>query len=194
MISDEVNNLGSVAKQEKKQHVITGPDRHQGSKAGVSLGIRHEVSNNLVADNRNTDDDTTHRVINQRIKQSKSNYTDGISNHQNMIKSGNRRLPQMEKNGITTIKGPVDNRDVPEVLLTSGEIISEKVPYDLEKELTIIIFMKEIFKIIIIICILIILVTLSPSQFHQITCRHPHRYHIFQRVIIDIIDDLSIME
>ena len=100
----------------------------------------------------------------------------------------------MEKNGITTIKGPVDNRGVPEVLLTGGEIISEKVPYDLEKELTIIIFMKEIFKIIIIICIVIILVTLSPSQFHQITCRHPHRYHIFQRVIIDIIDDLSIME
>ena len=108
-------------------------------------------------------------MINQRIKQSKSNYTDGISNHQNMIKSGSRRLPQMEKNGITTIKGPVDNRDVPEVLLTSGEIISEKVPYDLEKELTIIIFMKEIIVIIIIIiCIVIILVTLLPSQFHQI--------------------------
>ena len=191
MISDEVNNLGSVAKQEKKQHVITGPDRHQGSKAGVSLGSRHEVSNNLVADNRNADDDTTQRVINQRIKQSKSNYTGGISNHQNMIKSGNRRLPQMEKNGTTTIKGPVDNRDLPDVLLTGGEIISEKVPYEIEKELAIFIFMKEIFKII---CMVIILVTVLPSQFHQITRRHPHHYHIFQRVIIDIIDDLSIME
>ena len=107
---------------EEKKHVKTGPDKNPGG--GNKSGVRHD---NLVL----ADDASKHAVIQNK---------NGILNHQNMTKSGNRTersLPQIDKNlsssinTTTSSRGMMDNCEVPVVLLNSSgmapETISEKV-------------------------------------------------------------------
>ena len=112
---------------EEKKHVKTGPDKNPGG--GNKSGVRHD--NLVLPDDEYADDASKHAVTRNK---------NGILNHQNMTKSGNRTersLPQIDKNlssninTTTSNRGMMDNCKVPVVLLNSSgtapETISEKV-------------------------------------------------------------------